>query len=280
MNYRSYLQHYGIKGMKWGVRRTPEQLGHVRIRYSYSPLELTTPKERWIISQKYWSYKNSTIGHVVRAFSNLGYFPDNTVKTDGPVERLNEMKKKDPSDVNILNDLRNVNPRPLNVPVDGTTSNCGFCAIAMEMRRRGYDVRARKANRGMTLMDVAKVFRGVSMGFPTKAYKQEGEESIDDYKKRAYSDMCKYIEKQGAGASGMLGLTFESGTGHFIYYQVDKNGSVNFYDGQSKDVNNNLTFTVAKPSEYKVLRLDTAEPNPDLIGCITVSINKKKGDAK
>jgi len=25
-----YLAHYGIKGMKWGVRRTPEQLGHIR----------------------------------------------------------------------------------------------------------------------------------------------------------------------------------------------------------------------------------------------------------
>lgn len=26
----SYLMHHGIKGMKWGVRRTPEQLGHRR----------------------------------------------------------------------------------------------------------------------------------------------------------------------------------------------------------------------------------------------------------
>lgn len=25
-----FLMHYGIKGMKWGVRRTPEELGHVR----------------------------------------------------------------------------------------------------------------------------------------------------------------------------------------------------------------------------------------------------------
>ena len=24
------LYHYGVKGMKWGVRRTPEQLGHKR----------------------------------------------------------------------------------------------------------------------------------------------------------------------------------------------------------------------------------------------------------
>ena len=28
MEDRSALIHYGIKGMKWGVRRTPEQLGH------------------------------------------------------------------------------------------------------------------------------------------------------------------------------------------------------------------------------------------------------------
>lgn len=23
-----FLMHYGIKGMRWGVRRTPEELGH------------------------------------------------------------------------------------------------------------------------------------------------------------------------------------------------------------------------------------------------------------
>lgn len=24
----TYLQHYGVKGMQWGIRRTPQQLGH------------------------------------------------------------------------------------------------------------------------------------------------------------------------------------------------------------------------------------------------------------
>lgn len=27
--YDDYIYHYGIKGQKWGIRRTPEQLGHV-----------------------------------------------------------------------------------------------------------------------------------------------------------------------------------------------------------------------------------------------------------
>lgn len=30
---QEYLAHYGVKGMKWGVRRTPEQLGHLKQTY-------------------------------------------------------------------------------------------------------------------------------------------------------------------------------------------------------------------------------------------------------
>lgn len=34
------LMHYGILGMKWGVRRTPEQLGHVRANKIKEPRQV------------------------------------------------------------------------------------------------------------------------------------------------------------------------------------------------------------------------------------------------
>lgn len=31
-----YLAHHGIKGQKWGIRRTPEQLGHKKVKFKKS----------------------------------------------------------------------------------------------------------------------------------------------------------------------------------------------------------------------------------------------------
>ncbi len=45
------LYHYGIKGMHWGIRRTPEQLGHKK---SYSAAEILSS------SMKKLPYKNFT----------------------------------------------------------------------------------------------------------------------------------------------------------------------------------------------------------------------------
>lgn len=39
------LMHYGILGMKWGVRRTPEQLGHVRAKREKKPTYNVSPRK-------------------------------------------------------------------------------------------------------------------------------------------------------------------------------------------------------------------------------------------
>lgn len=38
-SHYSELRHYGVKGMKWGVRRTPEQLGHIGKRKKSAIME-------------------------------------------------------------------------------------------------------------------------------------------------------------------------------------------------------------------------------------------------
>lgn len=43
---KDYLYHHGIKGMKWGIRRTPEQLGHrVGVGHVKGPLKDPKPKK-------------------------------------------------------------------------------------------------------------------------------------------------------------------------------------------------------------------------------------------
>lgn len=54
------LQHYGILGMKWGVRRTPEQLGHDLKTKSYVPHTIKKGTKFYRVSAKPGDAKGST----------------------------------------------------------------------------------------------------------------------------------------------------------------------------------------------------------------------------
>lgn len=48
-DFETFLEHHGVKGQKWGVRRTPEQLGHkpsTRKRKTTSTTKSTAAKKR------------------------------------------------------------------------------------------------------------------------------------------------------------------------------------------------------------------------------------------
>lgn len=62
----SSLEHYGIKGMHWGIRRTPEQLGHVK--------KSRSSKTGYIKGQSYdrdITFPKGTVGYRVQATNKL-----------------------------------------------------------------------------------------------------------------------------------------------------------------------------------------------------------------
>lgn len=62
------LEHYGILGMKWGVRRTPEQLGHKK----RSELKTYKAKQRKKLESQYGS-------QLKRVNKGLKKYPKNAI---------------------------------------------------------------------------------------------------------------------------------------------------------------------------------------------------------
>ena len=57
----SYLEHHGIKGQKWGVIRTPEQLGHYKINKNRPTLSRKIYDTKTKLDPKTNTYKTRVI---------------------------------------------------------------------------------------------------------------------------------------------------------------------------------------------------------------------------
>jgi hypothetical protein len=130
----------------------------------------------------------------------------------------------------------------------GDMQNCGPCAIAYEMQRRGNDVEA-LPGREMRLHEFKNYFEDFK--WVDAAAKTSAE---------ALEAATKQIESWGDGARGMVfGVRLNKDYGHYFSFEV-YDGHIYFVDSQTGDGKAEWHFNTMYPDTMKAARLDTLKP--------------------
>lgn len=258
------LKHYGILGMKWGVRRyqnadgTWTEAGKERYgsKSSGSNSSDNEPKDKMIIPVGLAIYGAGAVAVYTSAAIAVA------VEKGASKARENAAKKriesdeidpktglpKSPKNYTAEEDMKLVNPSRGSGEAD-IQNNCGYCTLAYDMRRRGYDVTAKKDANGTDPFKLYKNFykdakppkRIIPKEYKEMLKKYENapsymittDRNYSKYQKALINNLQSELLKQGDGARGYLGVRW-SGTSssHSIAYEV-RNGKVDVMDAQS-----------------------------------------------
>jgi len=152
---------------------------------------------------------------------------------------------------NVREDSKKVNPWFGTFPSGAT--NASNCIVAMEMRRRGYDVMAQAAP--FKISDPREKRSGISMTF-----KDAKVNKVED------GNIAKALSKQPEGSRGVFFFNwkFTPSSGHAFYYSVN-NGKITITDPQSGRTftdalsNNEMKRLFATSSAPSYARLDDCD---------------------
>lgn len=131
------------------------------------------------------------------------------------------------------------------------TRNCMTCTTALDLRRRGYDVRSGSVDHGFLPSDLKKWYKNCEIKTGTS------------------KDILNQLKSEPEGSYGNLMVTWAGGGGHSMFYRIEK-GKVAIYDAQVankiSNVNNGFTSQLkfyfdGRENNTCYARLDNIEPN-------------------
>lgn len=272
------IYHHGIKGQRWGVHNGPPY-----------PLDAAT-------SARVKAGAKSEVGHVggvegaalaagflmvplvATVFSSVFDRLKKNRERRKTAERLRELSNPEPyknereteeldpetglylknREMSIDEDIDRVNPGY--GKDDYFSTNCTMCTVAMDMRRRGYDVHA------STMFDKP----GNTDTYPIMDSWYEGgsRKYIERYTpnlKEYVSDVMKEMKSYGNGARGELIVCWNTGfgSGHSVFFTVEKNRPI-IYDTQTHEkyeTSHDIEEFLAMTNWLDIKRLDNLKPN-------------------
>lgn len=311
-----YLEHFGVKGMKWGVRRYQNKDGSLtsRGKKKYKRSEESEENEKERKARRKRNIKIAVgvgVGVAAAAVAAYGIYKmnssgNNIEKGKSALNKLTRtqkdlmnreydaslklFKRKDdvvPGEQGFLLDANSANRGRVSHPKDrGYNANCTFCSTAYELRRRGYDVYANKTSSGRSLDHAATFFKGtkihkgsdyVDIGAYTSVEGNRIQYDID----KAKDSMKKILDQivaEGEGSRGNLSGIYYFGGGHSMAYEV-RNGKVILVDGQVGELHDSsILGSIFKPEKLTWFRTDNLEINPDTIKEAVYTVGEKVQD--
>lgn len=168
-----YLMHYGVKGMKHGIRQWQYPDGSLTpagyVHYGYGK---TTSADRERMNGKQYTSKESNA-------DNLKHFAElHPIETLSKIEKLSDEDFKSLSDTDLTMEFNPIRDN-INNPVGednytGRSYNCPNCAVAFEMTERGYAVSARPKPNGSNVEDIESFFKsGALVKFDAEGFSKE-----------------------------------------------------------------------------------------------------------